>query len=190
MPAANDESCGASAFTEVATTCIDLSFARSCRRDDAFVILICWRVCARPAPDSDPVRRHGPERGSTRGGGRPRSFPSGPLPRRESGGPIGRRRPRRQSRTASVSTSQAMSPWPADRRAAANRAEDGRAAEPARPLGVDIASDVDVARHATRQSGGPIGRRTAAPAERAQRQASGRITSKRSDRRWSGRSRT
>ncbi len=36
------------------------------------------RVCARPASDSDPVRRHGPERGSTGGGGRPRSFPSGP----------------------------------------------------------------------------------------------------------------
>jgi len=28
--------------------------------------------------DSDPVRRQGPERGSTGGGGRPRSFPSGP----------------------------------------------------------------------------------------------------------------
>src|SRR5436190_16626952 len=38
----------------------------------------CRRVRARPAPDSDPVRRHGPERGSTGGGGRPRSFPSGP----------------------------------------------------------------------------------------------------------------
>ena len=37
------------------------------------------RVCARPASDSDPVRRHGPERGETGGGGRPRSFPSGPL---------------------------------------------------------------------------------------------------------------
>src|SRR5919204_2216035 len=36
------------------------------------------RVRARPAPDSDPVRRQGPERGSTGGGGRPRSFPSGP----------------------------------------------------------------------------------------------------------------
>src|SRR5919201_967647 len=36
------------------------------------------RVRARPATDSDPVRRHGPERGSTGGGGRPRSFPSGP----------------------------------------------------------------------------------------------------------------
>jgi hypothetical protein len=36
------------------------------------------RVCARPATDSDPVRRQGPERGSTGGGGRPRSFPSGP----------------------------------------------------------------------------------------------------------------
>jgi hypothetical protein len=29
--------------------------------------------------DSDPVRHHGPEYGSTGGGGRPRSFPSGPL---------------------------------------------------------------------------------------------------------------
>src|SRR5881396_634723 len=43
-----------------------------------FVILRERRVRARPASDSDPVRRHGPERGSTRGGGRPRSFPSGP----------------------------------------------------------------------------------------------------------------
>src|SRR5206468_11230691 len=38
------------------------------------------RVCARPAMDSDPVCRQGPERGSTGGGGRPRSFPSGPPP--------------------------------------------------------------------------------------------------------------
>src|SRR5437867_3843472 len=44
-----------------------------------FVILRRRRVRARPASDSDPVRRHGPERGSTGGGGRPRSFPSGPL---------------------------------------------------------------------------------------------------------------
>src|SRR6266481_4767675 len=35
------------------------------------VILTRWRVRARPAPDSDPVRRQGPERGSTGGGGRP-----------------------------------------------------------------------------------------------------------------------
>ena len=37
------------------------------------------RVCARPPVDSDPVCRLGPERGATGGGGRPRSFPSGPL---------------------------------------------------------------------------------------------------------------
>ena len=36
------------------------------------------RVCARPATDSDPVCRLGPERGATGGEGRPRSFPSGP----------------------------------------------------------------------------------------------------------------
>src|SRR5215216_6832003 len=46
----------------------------------ASVILNSRRVCARPASNSDPVRRHGPERGSTGGGGRPRSFPSGPRP--------------------------------------------------------------------------------------------------------------
>jgi hypothetical protein len=37
------------------------------------------RVRARRMSDSDPVRHHGPECGSTGGGGRPRSFPSGPL---------------------------------------------------------------------------------------------------------------
>jgi len=37
------------------------------------------RVRARRMSDSDPVRHHGPECGSTGGGGRPRSFLSGPL---------------------------------------------------------------------------------------------------------------
>src|SRR5256714_155721 len=49
------------------------------------VILRPRRVRARPAMDSDPVRRQGPERGSTGGGGRPRSFPSGPPNRPKSG---------------------------------------------------------------------------------------------------------
>src|SRR5436305_939421 len=38
------------------------------------------RVRARPVMDSDPVRRQGPERDNRGGGGRPRSFPSGPPP--------------------------------------------------------------------------------------------------------------
>ena len=51
---------------------------RSWRVGARSVILGFGRVCARPASDSDPVRCHGPERGSTGGGGRPRSFPSDP----------------------------------------------------------------------------------------------------------------
>src|SRR6266511_5326022 len=78
MPSTGDQGRRAPPFTEVATTCSHLTFGRGCRRACPFVILRKRRVCARPAPDSDPVRRHGPERGSTGGGGRPRSFPSGP----------------------------------------------------------------------------------------------------------------
>ena len=48
-----------------------------CRARHECAILDSRRVCARPAADSDPVRRQGPERGSTGGGGRPR-IPSGP----------------------------------------------------------------------------------------------------------------
>src|SRR5439155_22316682 len=51
--------------------------------------LLLRRVCARPAADSDPVRRQGPERGSTGGGGRPRSFPPGPPQPFGCGGPGG-----------------------------------------------------------------------------------------------------
>ena len=64
----------------------EANFRACCGPAESFVILRTWRVCARPAPDSDPVRRQGPERGSTGGGGRPRSFPSGPPLR---GGPEG-----------------------------------------------------------------------------------------------------
>src|SRR6266508_1138209 len=77
---------GTPAVAKVAGDRAKLTFARGCSTADSFVILRTWRVCARPAPDSDPVRRQGPERGSTGGGGRPRSFPSGPPLR---GGPEG-----------------------------------------------------------------------------------------------------
>ena len=85
VQAARDESLGLQAFTEVTRTRVYLTFLRCCRHAGPFVILTRWRVRARPAPDSDPVRRQGPERGSTGGGGRPRSFSSGPPHRRKSG---------------------------------------------------------------------------------------------------------
>src|SRR6266508_1522647 len=88
---------GTPAVAKVAGDRAKLTFARGCSTADSFVILRTWRVCARPAPDSDPVRRQGPERGSTGGGGRPRSFPSGPPLR---GGPEGGTAGR-QSRPAS-----------------------------------------------------------------------------------------
>src|SRR6267143_3992158 len=78
MSASSDESVGLQAFAEVTRARVYLTFRRCCRHAWAFVILTRWRVRARPAPDSDPVRRQGPERGSTGGGGRPRSFSSGP----------------------------------------------------------------------------------------------------------------
>src|SRR4029077_14527770 len=52
--------------------------SRSCPRLAPSVILARGRVCALRPWDSAPVRCHGPERGSTGGGGRPRSFPSDP----------------------------------------------------------------------------------------------------------------
>src|SRR6185437_6460645 len=83
MPSAGNQNSGPQTFAEATTTGIDLTYVRGCDFPRPFVILTEWRVRARPAPDSDPVRRHGPERGSTGGGGRPRSFPSGPpLPAR------------------------------------------------------------------------------------------------------------
>src|SRR5580765_7755506 len=78
MPSTRNKNGGSQTFAEATTTGIDLTYARGCDFWRPFVILTEWRVRARPAPDSDPVRRHGPERGSTGGGGRPRSFPSGP----------------------------------------------------------------------------------------------------------------
>jgi hypothetical protein len=78
MPSTGNQNGGPQTFAEATTTRIDLTYARGCDFSRPFVILTEWRVRARPAPDSDPVRRHGPERGSTGGGGRPRSFPSGP----------------------------------------------------------------------------------------------------------------
>src|SRR6476619_4024044 len=94
MPSTGNQNGGSQTFAEATTTGIDLTYARGCDFWRPFVILTEWRVRARPARDSDPVRRHGPERGSTGGGGRPRSFPSGPsLIRRQSDGPFGRRGP-------------------------------------------------------------------------------------------------
>src|SRR5580765_4194303 len=78
MPSTGNQNGGPQTSAEATTTGIDLNYARGCDFWRPFVILTEWRVRARPAPDSDPVRRHGPERGSTGGGGRPRSFPSGP----------------------------------------------------------------------------------------------------------------
>src|SRR5436305_7240499 len=80
MPSASNQSLGASPFTPLAATCKRLTFTPYCRLAPACVILRERRVRARPASDSDPVRRHGPERGSTGEGGRPRSFFSGPPP--------------------------------------------------------------------------------------------------------------
>src|SRR5580765_1982860 len=78
MPSSGNQNGGPQTIAEATTTGIDLTYARGCDFSRPFVILTEWRVRVRPAPDSDPVRRHGPERGSTGGGGRPRSFPSGP----------------------------------------------------------------------------------------------------------------
>ena len=79
MPTSRHESVSAQAFTEVTRARVYLTFARGCRHARAMRHTSAKRrVRARPAPDSDPVRRQGPERGSTGGGGRPRSFSSGP----------------------------------------------------------------------------------------------------------------
>src|SRR6476646_8903923 len=78
MPSTGNQNRGPQTFAEATTTGIDLTYARGCDFWRPFVILTEWRVRARPAPESDPLRRHGPELGSTGGGGRPRSFPSGP----------------------------------------------------------------------------------------------------------------
>jgi len=85
------------------------------------------RVCARPAPDSDPVRRHGPERGSTGGGGRPRSFPSGPPLR---GGPVGWNGRRAEPVDLQLSPSRATATRPAASPAADRSGGSGRGAEP------------------------------------------------------------
>src|SRR6266568_4875440 len=78
MPAPRHESVSAQAFTEVTRACLRLTFA------------LCWSLPQLSSystnggsalvrrSDSDPVRRQGPERGSTGEGGRPRSFLSGP----------------------------------------------------------------------------------------------------------------
>src|SRR6267378_3533264 len=78
MPTSCHESVGPQASTQVTRASVDLTFPLDWSRLRPFVILSKRRVRARPAPDSDPVRRHGPERGSTGEGGRPRSFLSGP----------------------------------------------------------------------------------------------------------------
>ena len=111
-PAGNQNG-GPQAFAEATTTGIDLTYARGCDFSRPFVILTEWRVRARPAPDSDPVRRHGPERGSTGGGGRPRSFSSGPPSRR-----------RNPARIRAVTICRPVSPLEAAQRAAS--ADNGR----------------------------------------------------------------
>src|SRR5580765_8544800 len=78
MPSTRNKNGGSQTFAEATTTGIDLTYARGCDFSRPFVILTEWRVRVPPAPDSDPVRRHGPERGLTGGGGRSRSSPSGP----------------------------------------------------------------------------------------------------------------
>src|SRR6266581_1343253 len=90
MPAPRHESVSAQAFTEVTRACLRLTFA------------LCWSLPQLSSystnggsalvrrSDSDPVRRQGPERGSTGEGGRPRSFLSGPP---QSGGPESCSRP-------------------------------------------------------------------------------------------------
>src|SRR6478735_1518244 len=78
MPSTGNQNGGSQTFAEATTTGIDLTYARGCDFWRPFVILTEWRVRAGPAPDLDPVPRHGPERGSPGGGGRPRSSPSSP----------------------------------------------------------------------------------------------------------------
>src|SRR5437764_481552 len=89
MPTACDEGGRAPSSSQASTPCRDLTFGAHWSLREPSVILPRRRVRARPAPDSDPVRRHGPERGSTGGGGRPRSFPSGPPRAKPAAGRLG-----------------------------------------------------------------------------------------------------